>query len=51
MKGRVDSEELAGVPAGWRVRQVAPLQVPGTEGARHLVILQPPPSQPERNEP
>ena len=50
MKGRVEEDELAEVPAGWRVRQIAPLRVPGTEGARHLVVLQPP-SQPERNEP
>ncbi len=50
MKGRVEEDELAEVPGGWRVRQIAPLRVPGTEGARHLVVLQPP-SQPERNEP
>ncbi len=51
MKGRVEEAELAEVPTGWRVRQVAPLRVPGTEGARHLVVLQPPPPHPERNEP
>ena len=51
MKGRVEEDELAGIPADWRVRQIAPLRVPGTEGARHLVVLQPPPPQSERNEP
>ncbi len=51
MKGRVEEDELAGIPADWRVRQVTPLCVPGTEGARHLVVLQPPPPQSERNEP
>ncbi len=51
MKGRAEVDELTGLPDHWRVQQVTPLNVPGTEGARHLVVLQPSPPQPERNEP
>jgi len=37
MKGVYPYEEIAQLPAGWRVAEVTPLQVPGVEGARHLV--------------
>ncbi|HNQ56420.1 MAG: 16S rRNA (guanine(527)-N(7))-methyltransferase RsmG [Rhodocyclaceae bacterium] len=37
MKGVHPYEEIAQLPAGWRVAEVVPLQVPGVEGARHLV--------------
>lgn len=37
MKGVHPYEEIASLPAGWRVAEVIPLQVPGVEGARHLV--------------
>ncbi|OQY75285.1 MAG: 16S rRNA (guanine(527)-N(7))-methyltransferase RsmG [Rhodocyclaceae bacterium UTPRO2] len=37
MKGVHPYEEIAQLPAGWRVADVVPLQVPGVEGARHLV--------------
>ncbi len=37
MKGVHPYEEIAQLPAGWRVAEVMPLQVPGVEGARHLV--------------
>lgn len=37
MKGVHPYEEIAQLPAGWRVAEVTPLQVPGVEGARHLV--------------
>jgi len=37
MKGVNPYEEIVQLPAGWRVAEVTPLQVPGVEGARHLV--------------
>lgn len=37
MKGVHPYEEIAQLPAGWRVAEVTPLTVPGVEGARHLV--------------
>jgi 16S rRNA (guanine527-N7)-methyltransferase len=37
MKGVHPYEEIAGLPAGWRVADVMPLHVPGVAGARHLV--------------
>ncbi|HEX7043702.1 MAG TPA: 16S rRNA (guanine(527)-N(7))-methyltransferase RsmG [Burkholderiales bacterium] len=41
MKGVYPQEELAGVAAGFRVRDVVRLTVPGLDAARHLVILEP----------
>jgi 16S rRNA (guanine527-N7)-methyltransferase len=38
MKGKRPEEELAAVPPNWRVLEVLPLQVPGLNEARHLVI-------------
>lgn len=37
MKGAHPAEEIAALPAGWRVRSVLPLQVPGLGAERHLV--------------
>ncbi len=40
MKGVHPYEEIAQLPAGWRVAEVTPLEVPGVEGARHLVRVE-----------
>ncbi len=40
MKGVHPYEEIAQLPAGWRVAEVTLLQVPGVEGARHLVRVE-----------
>ena len=40
MKGVHPHEEIAALPAGWRLRQVHPLRVPGLEGERHLVEVE-----------
>lgn len=37
MKGLRPDEEIAALPAGWRVRAVHPLRVPGLDAERHLV--------------
>ena len=37
MKGVVPTEEIAALPAGWRVAAVHPLRVPGLDAERHLV--------------
>lgn len=37
MKGVVPSDEIAALPAGWRVAAVHPLRVPGLDAERHLV--------------
>jgi 16S rRNA (guanine527-N7)-methyltransferase len=39
MKGRPADEELAGVPANFRVETIHSLAVPGLEAERHLVVL------------
>jgi 16S rRNA (guanine527-N7)-methyltransferase len=39
MKGLYPDEELALLPPEWRVESVLPLQVPGIEAARHLVLM------------
>lgn len=39
MKGVYPREEIAALPAGWRVGEVHPLQVPGLDGERHLVVV------------
>lgn len=43
MKGVYPQEELAAIGAGFRVREVVKLAVPGLDAARHLVILEPAP--------
>ena len=37
MKGVLPNDEIAALPAGWRVASVLPLRVPGLDAARHLV--------------
>ncbi|MFC6670616.1 16S rRNA (guanine(527)-N(7))-methyltransferase RsmG [Marinobacterium aestuariivivens] len=39
MKGLYPEDELQALPAGYALKASHPLQVPGTEGARHLLIL------------
>ena len=39
MKGAVPDDEIAGLPAGWRVETVHPLTVPGLAAERHLVVV------------
>jgi 16S rRNA (guanine527-N7)-methyltransferase len=40
MKGELPSDELARVPADFRVRDVVVLQVPGLEAQRHIVCIE-----------
>jgi 16S rRNA (guanine527-N7)-methyltransferase len=40
MKGVYPGEELAQLPAGWRLAAAPSLQVPGLAGQRHLIILE-----------
>jgi len=40
MKGLYPHEELAQLPAGYRLKQAISLHVPGVRGARHLVLLE-----------
>ena len=37
MKGVLPADEIAALPAGWRLAAVHPLRVPGLVGERHLV--------------
>jgi 16S rRNA (guanine527-N7)-methyltransferase len=39
MKGRLPDDELPGVPAGFELRNVHALAVPGLDARRHLVVL------------
>ena len=39
MKGVRPDEEIAALPAGWRVEAIHPLRVPGLEAERHLVAV------------
>jgi 16S rRNA (guanine527-N7)-methyltransferase len=39
MKGVHPHDEIAQLPAGWRVERVLPLHVPGLTGERHLVVV------------
>lgn len=39
MKGVVPQDEIAALPAGWRVEAIQPLRVPGLDAERHLVIV------------
>lgn len=41
MKGRDPTEELAERPAGFRVREVSALTVPGLDAERHVAVLEP----------
>jgi 16S rRNA (guanine527-N7)-methyltransferase len=40
MKGVAPQDELARVPAGWSVAEVWPLNVPGLDAERHLVLIE-----------
>ena len=39
MKGVLPADEIATLPAGWRLAAVHPLRVPGLEAERHLVEI------------
>ena len=39
MKGVLPSDEIAALPAGWRLAAVHPLRVPGLDAERHLVEI------------
>lgn len=39
MKGTRPDDEIAALPAGWQVEAVHPLQVPGSDAERHLVVV------------
>ncbi len=39
MKGARPLDEIAALPAGWRVRGMHPLTVPGLDAERHLVVV------------
>lgn len=39
MKGQVPMEEISELPAGFRVKEIAALSVPGLEAERHAVII------------
>lgn len=39
MKGVRPDDEIAALPAGWRVDDIHPLRVPGLEAERHLVVV------------
>ncbi|HEY9192245.1 MAG TPA: 16S rRNA (guanine(527)-N(7))-methyltransferase RsmG [Methyloversatilis sp.] len=39
MKGVYPDEEVRGIPSGWKLVRAEELQVPGVEGARHLLWL------------
>lgn len=40
MKGVLPQSEIAGLPAGWTVADILPLQVPGLDAQRHLIIIE-----------
>lgn len=40
LKGVAPHDEIAGLPAGWRVTEVRALQVPGLRAERHLVLIE-----------
>lgn len=40
MKGQVPHDEIAALPADWRVADLQPLAVPGLGAERHLVVLE-----------
>lgn len=39
MKGVRPDQEIAALPAGWRLQAIHPLRVPGLEAERHLVVV------------
>lgn len=42
LKGVRPDEEIAALPAGWQVGEIAPLKVPGLSAERHLVVVHAP---------
>ena len=40
MKGVFPAEEIAALPAGWKVAKVQALQVPGLDAERHLIMIE-----------
>lgn len=40
LKGQAPLEEIAGLPSGWRMKELTPLSVPGMDAQRHLVFIQ-----------
>ena len=40
MKGVLPEDEIARLPAGWKVSHTQPLQVPGLEAERHLIFIE-----------
>jgi len=41
MRGACSEEELGALPAGFKLKRVIPLNVPGLKALRHLVLLEP----------
>ncbi|MBW7471738.1 16S rRNA (guanine(527)-N(7))-methyltransferase RsmG [Marinobacter sp. F4218] len=39
MKGQFPDDEVAALPAGWRVKSHQSLAVPGADGERHLLVI------------
>ncbi|MFT3791149.1 MAG: 16S rRNA (guanine(527)-N(7))-methyltransferase RsmG [Rudaea sp.] len=39
MKGVIDDAELRGLPAGFRIEKIVPLEVPGLGAERHAVVI------------
>ena len=39
MKGARPDDEIAALPAGWALRDIQPLAVPGLDADRHLVVI------------
>jgi 16S rRNA (guanine527-N7)-methyltransferase len=39
MKGARPDDEIAALPAGWALRDLQPLRVPGLDAERHLVVI------------
>ena len=39
MKGARPDDEIAALPAGWALREIHPLRVPGLDADRHLVTV------------
>jgi len=40
MKGRMPDDEMAALPAGWRIAEARPLAVPGLAEARSLIVIE-----------
>ena len=40
LKGVLPAEEIRRLPVGWRVRETAPIEVPGMQAERHVIIIE-----------